>query len=248
MPTLTASLAGGALALDHEDVDLIEQAEPVIEAISRLGGESVGLAVMDGADMLIIHKRSSHGLIRIYNPVGTRLPVHATSLGKSILASWPPARLEAWLAGRVLPALTPHTTTSLKQLRLCLEEVGHGRGLRSAGIVSEYPRSRSSRIGGTARADSSAQRAGAGPFPGHGARALAALAAVRARRRQYHQPRHGLPGRGRPVRAGQSQAHLGRLRLRASSLLPPVRIWRGSGETNGVVVLHCALFSGSGPA
>ncbi len=111
------------LALDYEDVDLAEQAGPVMESIWQLCGESISLAVMDHDEMLIIHKKTSRGRIRIVNPVGTRLPVHGSALGKAILASWPAPKLDAWLRGRTLAAYTPATITSPDALRRCLDEV-----------------------------------------------------------------------------------------------------------------------------
>jgi DNA-binding IclR family transcriptional regulator len=106
-----------------DESDLIEQSEPVMAEMHRLCGESIGLAVFDDDEMLMIHRKNARGRIRIVNPVGTRLPAHATALGKSILACWPSEKLDAWLAGRTLAPFTPNTITSADRLRACVDEV-----------------------------------------------------------------------------------------------------------------------------
>lgn len=60
----------------------------------------------------------AHGL-----HLGARLPAHATSTGRVLLASWPRSQLQAWLKGRTLPRLTPHTLVEPKALKALLDEV-----------------------------------------------------------------------------------------------------------------------------
>ena len=60
----------------------------------------------------------AHGL-----HLGARLPAHATSTGRVLLASWPRAQLTAWLKGRTLPRLTPHTVVDSKTLKGMLDAV-----------------------------------------------------------------------------------------------------------------------------
>ena len=55
--------------------------------------------------------------------LGARLPVHATSTGCVLLASMSAGELSAWLKGRVLPRLTPHTLTQAKLLRQRIAQV-----------------------------------------------------------------------------------------------------------------------------
>ena len=60
----------------------------------------------------------AHGL-----HLGSRLPAHATSTGRVLLAALPPAELELWLAERELPRLTAHTATEGAALRALLQQV-----------------------------------------------------------------------------------------------------------------------------
>ena len=54
--------------------------------------------------------------------LGARLPAHATSTGRLLLACKPVAERNAWLKGRILPRLTAHTVTTARQLRAMLEQ------------------------------------------------------------------------------------------------------------------------------
>jgi IclR family pca regulon transcriptional regulator len=54
--------------------------------------------------------------------LGARLPAHATSTGRMLLACKPAGERAAWLKGRVLPRLTAHTLTTARELRLALEQ------------------------------------------------------------------------------------------------------------------------------
>jgi IclR family transcriptional regulator, pca regulon regulatory protein len=55
--------------------------------------------------------------------LGSRMPAHATSTGRVLLAALPRAVFAAWLKGRVLPRLTPHTTDDLKVFRAVIDTV-----------------------------------------------------------------------------------------------------------------------------
>ena len=54
--------------------------------------------------------------------LGARLPAHATSTGRVLLAALTSDELDSWLAGRSLPRLTPHTTTDLAAFKALIEE------------------------------------------------------------------------------------------------------------------------------
>ncbi|WP_342128649.1 IclR family transcriptional regulator domain-containing protein [Hydrogenophaga sp. OTU3427] len=55
--------------------------------------------------------------------LGARLPAHATSTGRVLLAAMDRAALSAWMKGRVLYRLTPYTLTDPKALRAVLTQV-----------------------------------------------------------------------------------------------------------------------------
>jgi IclR family KDG regulon transcriptional repressor len=55
--------------------------------------------------------------------VGGRHPAYASAMGKVLLASLPPERIEATLQGRELAALTPRTITDKTALQRELEQI-----------------------------------------------------------------------------------------------------------------------------
>ena len=83
--------------------------------------ETVHLAVLDGADVVFVDQMESAGLARMFNRVGRRVPAHATSSGKCLLAFNDDA-VEAVLQ-RGLRRLAPRTITTKALLAEALERV-----------------------------------------------------------------------------------------------------------------------------
>jgi DNA-binding IclR family transcriptional regulator len=84
--------------------------------------ENVQLAVRDGLEALVLEKISGRHSLEIVARVGGRLPLHATGLGKVLLAHAPESVVDAVIEAG-LPALTEHTITDPAELRACLEGV-----------------------------------------------------------------------------------------------------------------------------
>ena len=55
--------------------------------------------------------------------LGARLPLHATSTGRVLLAALPEAAFNAWIEGRELRRLTPRTVVDATALRAVIESV-----------------------------------------------------------------------------------------------------------------------------
>lgn len=55
--------------------------------------------------------------------LGARLPAHASSTGRVLLAALPESELSAWLEGRALARLTPYTVTDPAALRKILDQI-----------------------------------------------------------------------------------------------------------------------------
>ena len=62
------------------------RAREVIEALAMSTGESVNLGVRDGANAVIVLRAESRFPLRLEQSIGSRLPLHASSIGKAILA------------------------------------------------------------------------------------------------------------------------------------------------------------------
>jgi len=105
----------GAVVTAH--VDLREAAMPALVSLRQRTGETVHVAVLDGLEVVYVERLDSLHTLRIFSRVGHRLPAHATSSGKVLLAGLPPEMLDARLRRWQPVAMTPHTITDERALR-----------------------------------------------------------------------------------------------------------------------------------
>jgi DNA-binding IclR family transcriptional regulator len=113
------SLSRGALG----NIDVRGVALPVMRRLMQQTGLTCHLAVLDGPDAVYIEKVEPEGFIRMDTWVGRRMRVHATSVGKAIVAYIPQDELEEILRKRGMEKRTPKTITSLSRLLKELEKV-----------------------------------------------------------------------------------------------------------------------------
>lgn len=92
-------------------------ARPYLEEMHEVCGETVHLAILDEGDVVYIDKIESLRHVRMYSQVGRRAPAHCTGIGKVLLAWLPDPVLNDVLQRKGLPAFTPQTITSPKELR-----------------------------------------------------------------------------------------------------------------------------------
>lgn len=87
----------------------------VLEKLSRDTQETAHLAVRDGFDVVHLDGETQNQLVAIRVRTGERLPLHASALGKAMLACGDPADWEQldreWIRGGELPARTAATIT-----------------------------------------------------------------------------------------------------------------------------------------
>jgi DNA-binding IclR family transcriptional regulator len=100
----------GLLAAGGEN--LVEAAQPVMEELAADTGETVVLSVPSEHQAVDVAQVDSRYLLGGQSWVGRRLPLHATSDGKVLLA-WEAATLEA---DARLERVTPETITSRRKL------------------------------------------------------------------------------------------------------------------------------------
>src|SRR5690349_951245 len=70
-------------------------APPFMEALVETLHESCSVGVLEGADVVYVARVAARRIMSINLVVGSRLPAHATSMGKVLLASLSPAGLDA---------------------------------------------------------------------------------------------------------------------------------------------------------
>lgn len=96
-------------------LDLRQIAHPTLERLRNQTQETVHLAIFDAGEVVYIDRMESAATLQLFRRVGYRMPAHATSSGKAILAFSPPQVVEEVLA-RGLKRLTPKTIGSRKAL------------------------------------------------------------------------------------------------------------------------------------
>lgn len=113
------SLSRGALS----GIDVREVALPIMRHLMEKTNLTCHLAILDGPEAVYIEKVEPQGFIRMDTWVGRRMRVHATSVGKSLVAHIPQERLEKILAERGMERRTPKTIHTLPRLLKELEKV-----------------------------------------------------------------------------------------------------------------------------
>ena len=122
----------------------------VMRGLMETTGETVNLGIADGAEVVFISQFESHSPMRAFFRPGRRGPVHASGLGKAILAARGDEEVKALFRDRKLARFTDNTITSLKafqgelakirQRGWSLDDEEHTLGMRciAAAIYDEY--------------------------------------------------------------------------------------------------------------
>jgi IclR family pca regulon transcriptional regulator len=108
-------------------LNLWEIAQPLMEDLARETKESCSAATLDLPDIVYVARVPTGRIMTITLGVGSRLPAHATSMGRVLLAHLPPDELDRFLAETPLERYTERTITSQGRLRSELASV-RGQG------------------------------------------------------------------------------------------------------------------------
>jgi len=102
---------------------LSDVARPFMERIVATLRESCSVGVLDGGDVVYVARVTADRIMTTNLVVGSRLPAHATSMGKVLLAFLSPERLAAYFAATTLRPLTDRTIADQETLRTVLDGV-----------------------------------------------------------------------------------------------------------------------------
>lgn len=116
------------LASQVPELPTIErQVVPLLQDLMTRTGETSHFAVVDEGYVTYLAKVDSPHPIRMFSRVGWRGPLHATGVGKAILAHSPPELLDKVIAEGLMP-LTSRTIVDPDHLKAELDSI-RGRGL-----------------------------------------------------------------------------------------------------------------------
>jgi IclR family pca regulon transcriptional regulator len=104
-------------------LNLSELAQPLMEDLVERTRESCSAATLDLPDVVYVARVPTRRIMTISLGVGARLPAHATSMGRILLAALPDEELDAYLAETALERFTERTITDPDELRAAVAEV-----------------------------------------------------------------------------------------------------------------------------
>jgi IclR family KDG regulon transcriptional repressor len=107
-----------------DQLDLASEGQQVARNVAERCGETVHVAILEGADVIYIAKVDSTHAVRMVSATGRRLPAHCTAVGKMLLAALPGEELRALIPdGASLIALTPRSITDPAALYVALAAI-----------------------------------------------------------------------------------------------------------------------------
>ena len=90
---------------------------PILQKLSRVTGESVNLAILDGQEVLYLDVIESTHSFRLVSHVGMHRPLYCTALGKVLLANLPEEESDQVISSINFERFTPHTLTKLDRFK-----------------------------------------------------------------------------------------------------------------------------------
>lgn len=101
--------------------DIAELARPELQRLRAQTHCSTHLGILDGAEVIYIARFAAHKPVSAMIAVGARVPAHATTMGRMILAHKPAAYVKEHFGGRALATFSDQTPRTLEALLSALE-------------------------------------------------------------------------------------------------------------------------------
>ena len=92
--------------------DFVAQSHPYMRRLMEQSGETANLGILDGTDAVFIDQVQCREMMRTIVKLGSRVPLHASGVGKAIFAALPDEQIDAILKVKGLPRITANTITS----------------------------------------------------------------------------------------------------------------------------------------
>ena len=92
--------------------DWVAQSHPYMRRLMEQAGETANLAILDGTEAVFIDQVQCRETMRTIVRLGSRVPLHASGVGKAIFATLADEQVDAILKVKGLPRITVNTITS----------------------------------------------------------------------------------------------------------------------------------------
>jgi len=102
--------------------NVVERARAPMQELMRITGETANLGIEQAGEVLFLTQVETHQPIRAFFPPGTRSPMHASGIGKALLAWMPEARRRALVSAGPLDGFTAATITDPAALEQDLDQ------------------------------------------------------------------------------------------------------------------------------
>lgn len=102
---------------------LVERARPLLRRLMEQTGETANLGILNGDAVLFLSQAETHETIRAFFPPGTRSALHASGIGKALLAHIPATDLRLMLQQMDLHRFTDHTLADPQALQRDLARI-----------------------------------------------------------------------------------------------------------------------------
>jgi IclR family acetate operon transcriptional repressor len=89
--------------------DFVAQSHVYMRRLMEQSGETANLAILDATDAVFIAQVQCHEMMRLLVKLGSRVPLHASGVGKAIFAALPDDQVDAILKVKGLPRITENT-------------------------------------------------------------------------------------------------------------------------------------------
>ena len=113
---------------------LLEVATPFLQELIERTRETVHLGVREGSEVVYVAKMAGHRQASSPSRLGGRMPLHATAIGK-VLMAWAPDEVRRSALVSPLKRCAPRTIVNARVLRQQLDEI------IAAGVAYEYEES-----------------------------------------------------------------------------------------------------------
>ncbi|WP_445156504.1 IclR family transcriptional regulator domain-containing protein [Halomonas sp. E14] len=103
--------------------DFVATSRPFLRRLTAQTGETANLGIRDGGTAVFLAQSESSQMMRMITRLGSRAPLHASGVGKALMAWLPDDEFDRVVAERGLARVTRNTLHSAESLRLNLAEV-----------------------------------------------------------------------------------------------------------------------------
>ena len=103
--------------------NLVERARPIMRKLMEDTGETANLGVQQENSVLFLSQVETQASLRAFFPPGTLSPMHASGIGKALLAHMDKLRLNTLLSKTQFESFTAHSITEPTALRAHLSDI-----------------------------------------------------------------------------------------------------------------------------